>query len=111
PDVEAIRDRKVTGCDQRIAAPEVTALERRDVDCDALDRISMLDRCVVNLDASDAHDPPGRFQPEKVAAGDAPRPERSGRAGADAAQAERAVDIEPGCPCAAALGHLDPLQG
>ena len=65
---------------------------------DPLSRLRALDRLVVHLDAAHAHVAAGRLHAQLVALADRARPERAGDDGADAAQREDAVDVEPRRP-------------
>ena len=85
-DVEPVGDRIVPGSDEHVATAEVAALERRQVDRDALPCCGGFDRRVVHLHASHAHDASARLEPQQVAGRDRARPQRPRRDRADAAE-------------------------
>ena len=83
------------GVDEHVAAAERVALDRPAGDRDPLARLGPLDRRVVHLHAAHAHLEPARLGAEHVALADRARPERAGDDGADPAQREDPVDVEP----------------
>ena len=93
------------GCDERVAAPHLRALDAREADRDALPCFGPIDVAIVNLDAPDAHRSSRRLEAQLVAGADRPGPERPGHDGADSAKRERAVDVEAGR--AVGAGFLD----
>ena len=93
-DVEPVRDRVAVALDERIAAKHLRALDSGQADRDPLSRLRPLDVAVVHLHAPYAHVLAGGLENELVAGADRARPERPGRHRADAAQRERAVDVQ-----------------
>ena len=89
-----VAQRERAGRDERVAAPQVVALDARQRDGDALARVRRLDRRVVDLQAAHADVAAAGLDAQLVSLGERPGPERPGRDRADAAQREDAVDEE-----------------
>ena len=70
-DLDPVRPWEGAGCDERVAAANLPALDARQADGHPLPRPCARHRRVVHLHGADAHVTPGRFQPESC------RPRRS----------------------------------
>ena len=84
--------------DEDVAAPQLLPLDAGERDGDTLPRLGALHRAVVHLHAPHAHRAAVRLDAQLVALADRSRPERSRHDGADPAEREGAVDVEPGRP-------------
>ncbi len=110
PHVEAIRDGERVGCDELVAAREVSPAQRRQVDCDALPGLRPLDLRIVHLHRPHARDEAARLDAQHVPGGDRAGPERSRRDRAGAGQREDAIDPEPRRRRGVALLHRHSRQ-
>ena len=102
-DLEPVRAGKRVRGDERVAAVDVAPLDARQVDGHPLPGLRALDGRVVHLHRADAHVAARRLEPQLIALADRPRPERARDDGADPAQREDAVDVQPRREVGAAL--------
>jgi hypothetical protein len=93
-DVEAVGGRKAPRRDERISHSGAAAPLGAHRECDPSPGLCPLDRLTVDLDALHPNLEPGGLHLEAVARRDGARPERAGHDGADAGEAERAVDVK-----------------
>ena len=93
-DVESVARRKRARRDERVAAPQLAAVDPRQRDGDTLPRLGALDGLVVHLHAAHAHRARTGLGVQLVALAERARPQRSRRDGADAAQREHTVDVQ-----------------
>ena len=108
-DIEAVGDRKGAGRHERVAAVQVAPVDAGKTERNPLAGARPLDSGVVHLHGANAHLAAARSDLEHVALGDRARPERAGDDGADAAEREHPVDVEPcrpgGVAHRRAVGH------